>query len=348
MSEIIAETNISIAMTTYNGERFLSEQLASLATQTLLPIELLVCDDGSRDHTLEILNNFKESAPFPVRIQINPVRLGYRENFLRCASLCNGNLIAFCDQDDVWAPQKLEFAARELSDKKVMLVVHSAEVVDARLQWLGYRQPNITRKHQRTQLGSLPWWVPPGFSMIFRAELIHSISWKRRPRDYHGPENLLAHDKWIYFLANALGHIAYIPNVLALYRQHGDNTCGASHGVSQVVTLTLSAGGKRYADLAEVAREHADVLTWLITQCKPEYSNNLKEAELHYIRLAEVLEKRSGLYEPTAGATKRVRSLLMALMQSNYRSKSRGGLGAKAFAKDTVVAIAPRLFGHVT
>ncbi len=92
-------------MATYNGAKYLEEQLASFVVQSQLP--LVVCDDGSADATLEILHRFAHSAPFPVRIVCNDERLGYGDNFLKAASLCEGDWIAFSDQDDVWLPDKL-------------------------------------------------------------------------------------------------------------------------------------------------------------------------------------------------------------------------------------------------
>src|SRR5664280_13480 len=102
-----SSVNISIAMATYNGERFIREQLDSLARQTYLPCELIVSDDGSTDRTLEIVEDFAKSAPFSVRAYRNEQNLGYADNFLKAASLCDGEWIAFCDQDDVWFDNKL-------------------------------------------------------------------------------------------------------------------------------------------------------------------------------------------------------------------------------------------------
>ena len=108
MTAITAPTpRISIAMATYNGSKYLREQLDSLAAQTLPPCELVVTDDGSTDDTLGILDRFRRRAPFPVHLHRNEQRLGYRDNFLKAAQLCSGELIAFCDQDDVWMPDKL-------------------------------------------------------------------------------------------------------------------------------------------------------------------------------------------------------------------------------------------------
>ena len=89
-------------MATFNGDTYLSPQLQSLARQTLLPHELVVCDDGSTDRTLEIVRAFAADAPFPVRVHRNDEHLGFADNFLKAAVLCGGELIAFCDQDDVW------------------------------------------------------------------------------------------------------------------------------------------------------------------------------------------------------------------------------------------------------
>jgi len=99
---------LSVAMCTYNGEQYLQEQLDSIIAQTRLPNEVVVCDDGSTDATLQILDEFQETAPFPVRIYRNGTRLGPTKNFEKAIKLCSGNVIALSDQDDVWMPHKLE------------------------------------------------------------------------------------------------------------------------------------------------------------------------------------------------------------------------------------------------
>jgi glycosyltransferase involved in cell wall biosynthesis len=104
----------SIAMTTYNGERFLDGQLRSLSEPTLAPAELVVCDDGSTDQTVDILKRWAQRLPFPLRFFQNEQRLGSRRNFLKAASLCVSDYIAFCDQDDVWSKNKLATVASYL------------------------------------------------------------------------------------------------------------------------------------------------------------------------------------------------------------------------------------------
>ena len=85
--------SISIAMATYDGARFVAEQLASFAAQTRLPDELVVTDDGSTDGTLEIVERFAATAPFAVHIHRNPARLGYTLNFSEAVSKCEGEII---------------------------------------------------------------------------------------------------------------------------------------------------------------------------------------------------------------------------------------------------------------
>ena len=96
---------ISIAMTTYNGERFLREQLDSLYRQSLMPTEIIVCDDASTDSTTSILEEYKQNHG--LTYFVNKARMGYNANFYQAISLCHGNYIALCDQDDVWKEDKL-------------------------------------------------------------------------------------------------------------------------------------------------------------------------------------------------------------------------------------------------
>src|ERR1019366_197610 len=96
------KNRISVALCTYNGERFLSQQLASIGKQTRLPDELVVCDDSSTDRTVAIVREFAASVSFPVRVFENQRNLGSAANFERAIRLCDGDLIALSDQDDIW------------------------------------------------------------------------------------------------------------------------------------------------------------------------------------------------------------------------------------------------------
>src|SRR5580704_19315016 len=91
---------VSVALCTCNGGRFLAEQLQSIASQTRLPQELVICDDASTDDTVSMIQGFSRTAPFPVKLFQNAERPGPAKNFDKAIRLCEGEIIFLCDQDD--------------------------------------------------------------------------------------------------------------------------------------------------------------------------------------------------------------------------------------------------------
>ena len=129
---------ISVALCTYNGERFLAPQLASIAKQTRLPDELVISDDRSTDRTVAIVREYAAAASFPVRVFVNERNLGYTANFARAIQLCEGDLIALSDQDDLWYPNRLERSEYEfLSHPQAGLVFSDADLIDEQGRTLG-------------------------------------------------------------------------------------------------------------------------------------------------------------------------------------------------------------------
>lgn len=220
--------NISVALCTYNGARFLGVQLASLLEQTRLPDELVVCDDGSTDATLNILYAFKAKSPFPVRIHINPIRMGSAKNFEKSIGLCGGSLIALCDQDDEWLPEKLEVVEAYFSQfPDVEAVFSDGMVVDAKSRPLGYtlwQHVGFTSAERRMMAGKagmevlLKHVAVTGATLVIRASL--------RKRVLPVPQEWM-HDAWIALIAAASDGLRGISTPLVYYRQHGANVIGA-------------------------------------------------------------------------------------------------------------------------
>jgi glycosyltransferase involved in cell wall biosynthesis len=126
---------ISIAMAAYNGAKYLQEQLDSFLSQTRQPDELIVCDDGSSDATRDILERFRQSAPFAVQIHRNETRLGFTKNFEKALLRCSGDLVFLSDQDDVWFTTKVDVVEKALlSHPEKLLVVHDGKLVDEKLE----------------------------------------------------------------------------------------------------------------------------------------------------------------------------------------------------------------------
>ena len=131
----------SIAMSTYNGGRFLREQLTSFLLQTTLPDELVVYDDGSSDETIKVLKDFSQNAPFDVIIHQNRTNLGSSINFGKALALCRGDIIFLSDQADVWFPEKIENIVQVFnSNKEALVVINDAEITDEYLHPTGLTQ----------------------------------------------------------------------------------------------------------------------------------------------------------------------------------------------------------------
>ena len=112
---------ISVAMTTYNGEKYLKEQIDSILSQSEKDIELIICDDCSTDNTNKILSDYTEKDK-RVHVYKNELNLGYVKNFEKAISLCSGDYIALSDQDDIWLPEHLSVLLKHLKNTNCSLV----------------------------------------------------------------------------------------------------------------------------------------------------------------------------------------------------------------------------------
>lgn len=336
----------SVAMATYNGEKFLQEQLDSLATQTYLPHELVITDDGSTDRTLRIAEAFAQSAPFPVYIHRNPEKLGYGDNFLKAASLCTGDWIAFCDQDDVWHPDKLAIVGKAAMQPQCMLVVHSGALTDKHLQPNGRRMPDIRRDHTVGRLQNRIWWTPSGFVSVFDASLIHDIPWHRRPRDYNCPEECMKHDTWIYLLANVSGSITYISRALVSYRRHEDAVTGRydRQGWPHALEGARKADAEHYELLSRISEEYQDLFQHLARSNQAEAKSRFCAAAWYYSRVAQWLHERAALYA-SASFMESMRRVSCLHASQAYRGCDGRGLGYRAMAKDIVYGLARNVPG---
>lgn len=290
----------SIAMATYNGARYLASQLADFAAQTCLPLELVICDDGSRDETPQIIADFASTAPFPVRIHHNDKTLGYRANFMRAASLCEGEIILFCDQDDRWKPDKIMELTRSFADPEVLLVWHQADLIDSQGFDLGRMLYKSKANSDRAPpLSSSPWEAPLGLTQAFRASLLRYSNHWPASLDPTTDAEPLAHDQWFVFLAGVLGAIAYCPKVLASYRQHEANTFGAKS-----YSLPLRERLKRRLSNAETSIEQrrrsahlrADALQAIAAESTGAEYEYARRGEIAYRRLARHCGLRSAIY----------------------------------------------------
>jgi len=220
---------ISIAMCTYNGAPYLQEQLSSILSQIRLPDELIICDDKSGDNTVDLVRKLASGATFPVRLVVNKIRLKSTKNFEKAISLCSGNIIALCDQDDVWHPEKLMRIEQVFVDfPHIGAVFTDGEICDASLNPLGYslwesfgfnkKMQKKTVSHRRSFEVLIKRSVATGATMAFRSEF----------KDLVLPiPNNWVHDGWIALLIAAVSDLTIIREPLIKYRQHNSNQIGA-------------------------------------------------------------------------------------------------------------------------
>ncbi|MGO8669771.1 MAG: glycosyltransferase family 2 protein [Capsulimonadaceae bacterium] len=214
---------VAVAMGVHNGERYLPQQLESIAAQARLPDEMVVCDDGSTDSSMAIVETFAAAAPFPVRLIRNDSNLGLARNFGKAISLCGSDIIALSDQDDVWLPGKLDVVVAAFeSDPACSLVFTDADLVDEQLAPMGTRL-SVTGRIGPAESAALA--GPEAFAFLLRRNVATgaTMALRRSLCDVALPipEGLATyHDAWIVQIAAATGRVVYLPSPLVLYRQH--------------------------------------------------------------------------------------------------------------------------------
>lgn len=218
---------VSVALCTCNGGRFLREQLDSIHSQFRPVNEIVICDDNSDDTTPEIVLAFAAETSVPVKWFRNAVRLGVTKNFEKALSLCSGEVIFLCDQDDRWLPDKVASLLEELDQTGAAMVFSNAQVVREDLSPLGFRLWESiwfdAGEQQRMRSGDalpvlLRHAVAAGSTLAFRSEY--------RPLLLPIPDLPHSHDIWITLLLGCVGKISPLDRDLIQYRIHGANQVG--------------------------------------------------------------------------------------------------------------------------
>jgi glycosyltransferase involved in cell wall biosynthesis len=209
---------VSIAMATYNGEKFITRQLDSIFTQTYGPLEVIAVDDCSNDETPTILEEYRKR--YGLMVVRNPKRLGFVKNFEKAILLCSGEYIALSTQDDIWLPNKIERLVSSI--KKATLICSDVSLIDEHDEVI---VPSLERalhipvprtENQFTTLVFLDY--VRGCSSMFHQSLI--------PHALPIPEAAMSHDWWLGICATRLRGVTYLPEQLTLYRRHSFNTVG--------------------------------------------------------------------------------------------------------------------------
>lgn len=212
---------ISVAMATYNGEKYLPVQLDSILNQTIQDFEIVICDDCSKDNTRKILEDYAR-LDSRIKVYLNETNLGFKKNFEKAISLCSGDYVALSDQDDIWLPEKLEKSLMCIESTGVDLVCTNALLVDGEGKSLGSTMMkdvlafDYVSENPDNQLMYLcQKTIVQGSTVLAKKAFVQSC--------LPIPDSFKFHDKWLGLKAACTKGIRYVTDETLLYRQHGSN-----------------------------------------------------------------------------------------------------------------------------
>lgn len=235
-SSLDSSETVEVLLATFNGESFLREQIDSILKQDYPDLRVLARDDGSSDGTVDILNEYQKR--FPDRFQLLPTDRptgSAKWNFLKLMQASRANYVSFCDQDDVWLPDKVSSsinAMRELESKWgrsiPFLVFTDLQLVDSNLRVLHrsfweFMSIDPSDVHRLNRL--LMVWVVTGCTSMVNRPLVELAQ--------RMPDEAAMHDLWIGLIAATMGKSTFIRKQTVFYRQHGKNVLGTGRDLSE-------------------------------------------------------------------------------------------------------------------
>lgn len=226
----MAHDKVEVLLATFNGERFLAEQLNSILGQTYEHISLLVRDDGSSDKTQHILKKYQQRYPKRISVVFNDgASNNLISNFSYLISLSKAPYVMLSDQDDVWLPDKVAKSLNAIKEIESDRGISTPILIHTDLAVMNDEITEITHpsfmkysglKPQRNSFGNLLVQnIVTGCTAIFNRSLVEICG--------PIPDQALMHDWWLALVASSMGVIGLIPESTVLYRQHGLNTLGA-------------------------------------------------------------------------------------------------------------------------
>jgi glycosyltransferase involved in cell wall biosynthesis len=311
-------------MCTYNGEHFLNEQLESMANQTRLPYELVVCDDLSKDGTIAMLEAFAARAPFPVRIYRNAEQLRSTRNFDKAMRLCEGEYIALSDQDDRWQPNKLERLGRMLDENpQSSLVFSDAALIDDMSQpkgstlWESLRFRPETRGVFAQDAGRILLERPvvTGATVLFRTSLLERFA--SVPPSW-------VHDGWLVWMSALWDKPLFTEERLTSYRIHSSQQLGV--GETALASRIGQIRTRQRQEYANIAKELAVLLDYVTHTPVPSRDRWLTE-----------ITKTALFLQARAEAPESFPKRLHFLLSHRDYYKSLSGLGWRSFLRDLVM-----------
>lgn len=243
---------VCVLLSTYNGERYLQEQIASVRAQEDVKVCLIVRDDGSTDSTIALLNRFQ--SDHQLKLIPGDANLGPAMSFLNLLESAPSDckFFAFCDQDDVWQKNKLARAAAALApfgEEVPAMYCSRLGIVDSNLQSLG--------------LSRVPRQIGFGNAMVENVATGCTIVLNQRARSLilsALPDQCEMHDWWIYLVISCFGEVIYDPTPAIRYRQHVGNVVGIGLDLKSEFLKRIDRFKKRSGGVFRCAQQAGDFL----------------------------------------------------------------------------------------
>lgn len=331
---------ISVAICTYEGERYLHEQLASVLDQTRLPDEVIVSDDRSTDGTVALLEHFATTAPFPVRVSTADRRLGVTRNYERAIGMCTGDVIVLGDQDDRWMPHRLRRIEEVFTATPAPALAFSdAWLADRNGQRTGERLWSVVgygpAHHERMRRD--PFGQLMGRSIVSGCTLAFSAEWAPMllpfPTEDTGTAVRVLHDRWISLCLAAAagpGGVAVVDEPLVEYRLHPRQQVGIP--ALQIRRMVPSAV-LRWRSAAVPTREHSERLraaAELLTLIDKRLDEHLADANEARERVASAIDHLRARSNLGTRHVARVRGIAREWRAGRYHDYSLGLASAVA------------------
>lgn len=289
---------VEILLAVYNGAEYLRQQLESIGCQSYENWRLIIRDDCSSDESMTIAKDFQKKYPDgKVVIYINDTATGSaKNNFFKLTQDADCDYVMFCDQDDVWHSRKIEYTLQamkneEKQDKNLPVLIHSdLYVVDEHLNMIAKSMRKYQNLPKSTKVNTLIVQNSvTGCTVMINRVLLNEIK-KAKNTDH-----IVMHDYWAALIAQVFGKTAYIEKPLIKYRQHGDNSVGASKANSLGYLLKrFKAGRGEFKSNMDMSMKQIEYFCQVYAE---ELRNNLwRDQLLEYSQLYKSTKLRKVIY----------------------------------------------------
>lgn len=283
---------ISVAMATYNGAKYIEEQIESIANQTIKPDELVISDDSSTDDTVKIIKEFAAKASFKVKLICNKHNLGFSKNFSQALENTTGDIVFLSDQDDVWLLNKIEKCIGYFfKNPNIQVMLHDSKIVDDNLNSIGFNKYN---------------WQPESsnnikYNIVNNGVFGNCCVVRNKFLNYILPiPDIYCHDEWLGKVAFKFSLIGVISDILILYRRHSNTVSLGTPSKNILYTILSRKINSLLYDINPIYKKYEKEKTYLNflknkrMACLPKFlsKNKLEEQITNTEHLCRLFEER--------------------------------------------------------